>query len=156
MTRFFLMLFLVTVSAIRMVAQQTMPLIPNLGRPPVVTGNTAVGTATLTPGQMSTLLTGTPTAAATYTTPTATLLCRLFPTAISKSNAAGTINFWWEFYVKNTSAGANTITMAGGTGVTTVGTMTAAQNAITHFLVVLNNCGATPAAQLISLGTSTF
>lgn len=129
---------------------QTMP----FSRPvavPFRTGNTAADTAVLVPTQMSGLLTGTPTAAANYTTPTATQLCALFP--FVGSNAT---NFHWDIYWKNTSAGANTITAVAGTGVTITGTATVAQNAIKHWMVVLTGCAATPAAQLISLGSSTF
>jgi len=124
------------------------------GQIPFRTGNTAADTATLVSGQMSGLLTGTPTAAANYTTPTATQLCALFPFVKSGANTG----FWWDMWVKNTSAGANTITVVAGSGVTVVGTATIAQNALKHFRIVLNQCGptVTPAAQVISLGTSTF
>ncbi len=132
-------------------AQQPMPLVRTVGVP-FRTGNVAADTASLTPGQMSGLLTGTPTAAANYTTPTATQLCQLFPFV---TGAAA--NFHWDVYWKNTSAGANTITAVGGTGVTVVGTATVAQLSIKHFIVVLTNCVAgAQAAQLISLGTSVF
>lgn len=138
-------------------AQQTMPLGP-YGQVPIRTGNTAADTATLVLGQMSTLLTGTPTAAANYTTPTATLLCSLFPFV----GSGGVNNFSWDFFVKNTSAGANTITVVGGTGVTVTGTATIAQNAIKHFKIVLTACpipgttSPTAVAQVLSLGSSTF
>lgn len=137
--------------------QQTMPL-GTYGQVPTRTGNVAADTATLVPAQMSSLITGTPTAAASYTTPTATLLCTLFPFV----GASGSNNFAWDWFVKNTSAGANTITVVAGSGVTVVGTATIAQNAVKHFRIVLTACpisgssSPTAAAQVISLGTSTF
>jgi len=135
------------------VSAQTQILGP-YGQIPILTANVAADTATLAPFQMTGILTGTPTAAATYTTPTATALCALFP--FVQTQAAS--NFWWDLYIKNTSAGAFTITPAGGSGVTLVGTGTASQNQLRHFKVVLNECrvGATAAAQLISLETSAF
>ena len=144
--------FLFALTAAALFAQQTMPL-GVYGQIPALTGNTAADTATLTPGQMSTLLTGTPTAAANYTTPTATNLCALFP-FVQAQNAN---NFYWHWYIKNTSAGANTITVVAGSGVTLVGTGTAAQNNVRHFLVILTNCtSGSAAAQVVSLETAAF
>ncbi len=124
------------------------------GQIPFRSGNTAADTISLVPAQMSTLLTGTPTAAANYTTPTATQLCALFPFVKSGANTG----YWWEWYVKNTSAGANTITVVAGSGVTVVGTATIAQNNVKAFVIVLDQCGptVTPAAHIFSMGTSTF
>jgi hypothetical protein len=123
-----------------------------IGTVPFRTGNVAADTISLVPGQMSSLLTGTPTAAANYTTPTATQLCALFP--FVQSSAA---NLYWPWWIKNTSAGANTITVVGGTGVTITGTATVAQSAVKMFMVVLDNCVAgSQAAHVISLGTSVF
>jgi hypothetical protein len=132
---------------------QTMPLERGVaGQVPFRSGNTAADTASLAPGQMSSILTGTPTAAANYTTPTATQLCALFP--FVRTSAA---NLHWDWWVKNTSAGANTITVVGGSGVTITGTATVAQNAVKHFMVVLDNCvSGSQAAHIFSLGTSTF
>lgn len=134
-------------------AQQTMPLQRSVsGQVPFRSGNTAADTASLTPGQMSSLLTGTPTAAANYTTPTATQLCQLFPFVGSSAT-----NLHWDWWIKNTSAGANTITVVGGTGVTITGTATVTQNNIKHFMVVLDNCvSGSQAAHVFSLGTSAF
>ena len=139
--------------ALPVLAQQRMPIERGvMGTVPFRTGNTAADTASLTPGQMSSLLTGTPTAAANYTTPTATQLCQLFPFVGSAA-----ANLYWPWWVKNTSGGANTITVVGGTGVTVTGTATIAQNAVKMFMVVLDNCVAgSQAAHVISLGTSTF
>jgi len=135
------------------VSAQTQILGP-YGQIPILTGNTATDTTTLSPFQMTGLLTGTPTAGANYTTPTATALCALFP--FVQTQAAS--NFWWDLYIKNTAGGAFTITPVAGSGVTLVGTGTAAQNQVRHFKVVLNECrvGSTTAAQLISLETSAF
>jgi hypothetical protein len=113
--------------------------------------NTAADTATLTPDQMVGILTGTPTAAAAYTTPTATVLCNVFPIA-----ASGNYNttFGITLIVKNTSAGANTITMTAGTGITIVGTATVAQNKSAVFYLFPTSC-ATPAWKLVSVVSGT-
>lgn len=132
---------------------QSQPIGP-YGVMPWLTANTAADTATLSAFQMVGILTGTPTAAANYTTPTATALCAMFPFVAAQAAS----NFHWSLYVKNTSAGANTITFVAGSGVTLVGTGTVAQNNVRQFEVVLNECrvGSTAAAQLISLNTSAF
>lgn len=147
---FISLLLVMTVSA---VAQGRMPL-GLYGQIPFRSGNTAADTATLVTAQMSALLTGTPTAAANYTTPTATQLCTLFPFVKAGANTG----FYWTWIVKNTSAGANTITVVAGTGVTIVGTATIAQNALKPFIIVLDQCGptVTPAAHIFSLGSATF
>lgn len=89
-------------------------------------------TATVTIAQLLTkVLDGTPTAAATYTLPTAANL------------VAGIINARvgdsFYFVVNNKSGGANTITVAGGTGGTSDGTLTVAQNVIRQFLIIVTN-----------------
>jgi len=140
---------LLCISAFFVHAQQ--PIGP-YGNLPFTLNNTAADTAALVPAQMVGLLTGTPTAGATYTTPSATALCALFP-FVGASNAN---SFTWDWYVKNTSAGANTITAAGGTGVTLRGTGTAAQNNLRHFKIELTTCTGTPAANLYSLETAAF
>jgi hypothetical protein len=117
-----------------------------------ITSNTAADTATLSAQNMIGLLTGTPTAAANYTTPTATALCGLFPALASQNSAS----FTWPLDVKNTSAGANTITMVAGAGVTLSGTGTIAQNNVRRFEVTANNCGGTPAVTLFSLQAGAF
>lgn len=133
-------------------AQQSQPIGP-YGWLAWLTTNTATNTATISAQNMVGVLTGTPTAGATYTTDTATNLCALFP-FVANQNVN---NFGWDWTIKNTSAGANTITVAGGTGVTLIGTGTAAQNNLRHFKVVLTNCTAgSQAANLFSLETAAF
>lgn len=85
-------------------------------------------------------------AARTDTTDTAALILAAIPGAIVGSA--------FEFTIRNTADGAETITVAGGTGVTTSGTMTIAQNNSKRFLLVLTNVtAASEAATLYSLGT---
>jgi len=82
----------------------------------------------------------------TVTTPTAALIVAGLKNP--KADSAMTL------YIKNTSDAAETITMAGGTGVTVTGTATAAQNATKIFRLVLTNVGTgTEAAVLKSIGT---
>lgn len=114
---------------------------------------TATDTATLGTAQSFGLLVGTPTGAATYTTPTATRMCQAFP-AIAITPPTSNFDLGWD--IKNTSGGANTITVAGGTGVTVSGTATVAQNHIHHFIWVPGSCGATPAWTLFSAQDSAF
>jgi hypothetical protein len=123
--------------------------------------NTAlINTATVPAYSMVGLVTGTPTAGATYTTDTAVNLCALFP--FVGSQTAGASQYAWDWYIKNTAGGAFTITAAGGTGVTLSGTGTAAQNNMRHFKVVLTSCPPfnlttpTAAATLFSLETAAF
>lgn len=91
-----------------------------------------IGTATLTIAQLLTkIIDGTPTAAATYTLPTAALLVAGIPNA--------QVGDSFTFYVNNKSAGANTITLAAGTGGTADGTLTVAQDVIRPFFVIVTN-----------------
>ena len=122
------------------------------GQSQFLTSNTAADTATLTISQVtSSIIVGTPTNDATYTTPSATAWCAAVPWL---SNA-GQNNFWYLMFVKNTAAMAKTITMAGGSGVSVSGTATVAQNAIHGFVVVMK-CTGTPAITLVSTGTGAF
>ncbi len=85
-------------------------------------------TATLTAANSyNTIIRGVPTAAATYTTATAAAIVA----AIGGDCAVGTT---FMLVVLNASAGANTITIGGGTGVTVSGVATVAQNASKVFL----------------------
>ena len=85
-------------------------------------------TATLSAANSyNTIIRGVPTAAATYTTATAEAIVA----AIGGDCAVGTT---FMLVVLNASAGANTITIGGGTGVTVSGVATVAQNASKVFL----------------------
>lgn len=89
----------------------------------------ATDTATLTVAQMApgVELVGIPTAAAAYTTPTAVALIAAH---LSEKN-----NIAYTFHIDNQSAGANTITLTAGAGVTIRGTATVAQNITATFRV---------------------
>lgn len=92
--------------------------------------------ATMTAAQMrGGMIVGTPTGAANYTTDTATNIINDFLSFCSPF-----IGQSYEFVIQNISAGANTITLAAGTGVTlSGGTVTIAQNAARRFKVVITN-----------------
>lgn len=127
-----------------------------LSAPPVNVSWTAIAvlpttTGTLTARQMVGIGAAAVSGASSFTTPTATQLCALFPT-VGASNQ----DFNWDWYLRNTASGADAITMLAGSGVTLSGTMTVAQNAVKHFKISIRNCGGTPAAVLYSLGSSTF
>lgn len=120
---------------------------------PVATGNTATDTATLTVGQInSQLLTATPTAAAVYTTPTATAWCNTFP-FIASSNAQG----WnYDLFVKNTAAAnSNAITFTGGSGVTFVSNPSISGGHMRVLKIVFNSC-TVPAISIVPYGSNTF
>jgi hypothetical protein len=131
-------------------AQLSYPLGPygNLG----FTNTAFVNTATIPAFAMVGIVTGTPTAGATYTTDTATNLCALFP-FVATQNAQ---QFSWDWYIKNTAGGAFTITAAGGTNVTLSGSGTAAQNNMRHFKIILTGCTGTPTVFMYSLETAAF
>jgi hypothetical protein len=94
----------------------------------------ATDTATLTAAQvLSGILNGVPTAAAAYTTPTATEILAAIPDAF--------VGMTFDLVVNNNSGGANTITMTGGTGVTVDGTATVAQNVSRLFRCRVDNVG---------------
>ena len=85
-------------------------------------------TATLTAAQSyNSIVRGVPAAAATYTTATAAAVVA----AIGGDCAIGTS---FRVVVINASAGANTITIAGGSGVTVSGVATVVQNASKEFI----------------------
>lgn len=106
-------------------------------------------TATLTAAQsFNGIIRGVPTAAATYTTATAAAIIA----AIGGDCAVGTT---YTLVVLNASAGANTITVAGGTGVTVSGVATVAQNASKVFLGRVTNVTAgSEAITLYGLGST--
>lgn len=103
-------------------------------------------TATLTAAQSyNSIIRGVPTAAATYTTATAAAILA----AIGSDVKVGTT---FEVQLINASAGANTITVAGGDGVTVSGVATCVQNASKRFLGYVTDVG-TPAITLYALGS---
>lgn len=107
-----------------------------------MTQTALTATATLTIAQLLTkVIDGTPTLAATYTLPTAALL------VAGIANAQVGDSFF--FVVNNKSAGANTITMAAGTGGTADGTLTVAQDVIRTFLVIVTNVTAASEAYFV-------
>jgi hypothetical protein len=131
---------------------QTVPIGPG-GLMPVTTANTFTDTGSLSNFNFVGLLTGTPTAAANYTTPTAAAACAYFRNIVPPVSTL----YWFDWWVKNTSGGANTITIVAGSGFTVVGTATIAQNNVKHFLVNLTNCSSgNEAGNILSVGTSTF
>ena len=102
-----------------------------------------VGAVTLTAAEiLGGLIDGTPTGAATYTLPTATLMAA----ALNQSGIGNA----FEFTIKNSSAGANTITVAAGANGTGKGTLTIAQNNSKRFLLIMT---AAATYDVYSLGT---
>lgn len=91
------------------------------------------------------LIRGVPTAAATYTTATAAAIL----TALGSDATVGTT---FQAVVINASAGANTITFAGGSGVTVSGVATVAQNASKVFIGRVTDV-TTPAITYYGLGS---
>lgn len=107
-----------------------------------LTQTALTGTATVTAAQLLTrVLDGTPTAAATYTLPTAALLVAAIPGAAVGDS--------FTFIVNNKSAGANTITLASGAGGTDDGTLTVAQNVIRTFQIIITNVTAASEAYFL-------
>jgi hypothetical protein len=108
---------------------------------------TATATLSAT-NSFNVIVRGVPTAAATYTTATAAQIVA----AIGGDCAVGTT---FMVVVLNASAGANTITVAGGTDVTVSGVATVAQNASKIFLGrVTNVTSGTEAITLYGLGST--
>jgi hypothetical protein len=109
---------------------------------------TAGDTATLTMSQISnTVLNGTPTAAANYTLPTAASIVAALPYCIVGQS--------FDTWIRNTSAGANTITVVGSTGSTATGTLTVAQNQARLFVTIVTSC-TSPATTTYSMVTGAF
>lgn len=102
-----------------------------------------VGAVTLTAVEiLGGFIDGTPTGAATYTLPTATLMAA----ALNQSGIGNA----FEFTIKNSSAGANAITVAAGANGTGKGTLTIAQNNSKRFLLIMT---AAATYDVYSLGT---
>ncbi len=79
-------------------------------------------------------------------TPTAAQIVGAVAAAIATSS--------FEFIIRNTADGDETITLTAGSGVTLSGTMTIAQNNSKRFLAVITNAGSgTEAVTIYSLGT---
>ena len=96
---------------------------------------------------LNTVLTHTPTGAANDQMPTAAAIVAAIPGC--------QINSSFRFVLRNTSAGANTITVTTNTNTTLAGTMTVAQNAVREFVGIVTNV-TTPAVTLFSLGSGAF
>lgn len=103
-------------------------------------------TATITIAQLlAKILQATPTAAATYTLPTAALLVA----GISNCRVGDS----FDFIVENRSGGANTVTVAAGSGGTGKGTLTCAQNIVRAYKITVTNVGSgTEAYMLYGIG----
>lgn len=135
--------------------QKTYPSFSNQINEGVTVTNLGAGAQTLTAAQiLGSLIIGVPTAAANYTTDTAGNLVN----AIEGASVGSAI----QFTLRNKSAGANTITLVGGTGVTINAgdTATVAQSNQKTFLAVVtalpdqygNGAGVT----IYSMGTVVF
>jgi len=108
-----------------------------------MTVTTQVGTVTLTAAEiLGGFIDGTPTGAATYTLPTAALMAA----ALNQSGIGNA----FEFTIKNSAAGAHTITVAAGANGTGKGTLTIAQNNSKRFLLIMT---AAATYDVYSLGT---
>jgi len=113
------------------------------GRVTQMTVSTQIGTETITAAELlGGLIDGTPTGNATYTLPTAALMAA----ALNQIGIGNAI----EFTVKNSAAGAHTITVAAGNDGTAKGTMTIAQNNTKRFLLIMT---AAATYDVYSLGT---
>ena len=117
---------------------------------PVVTKTTAGAVTYTTAEALAGLILRDPNGASrTDTMPTAAALVDAVPGC--------QVNQAYYFDIRNTADAAETITMAAGTGGTTSGTMTIAQNASKRFAVVFTNVTqGSEAYVLYSLGTVVF
>lgn len=117
-----------------------------------VTNATATGVTIPAAQIMNGQFTHSPTGAVNDTTDTAAAIIARLPSC----TASSTTGTGFAFSVFNTSAGANTITILGGTNVTIVGTATVAQNAVRNFRGIVTACTGTPAVSIYSLGGGAF
>jgi hypothetical protein len=123
---------------------QPAPLLPYGVIPWNLTDNVATNTATITAQQMQGILTGTPTSAATYTLDSATNICALFPNLPTRKG------FNFDFYIKNASASQDrTITIAGGSGDTVVGSTVIPSGSLKRLKVVYSTCTGVPAVSIV-------
>lgn len=97
-----------------------------------------------------------PTGAVNDATDTAANIVSALPSCYLNSTSVAGLNVGssFTFSLYNNSAGANTITVTAGTGVTLTGTMTVAQNQVRNFIGLVTNC-TTPAVTLFSTGAAT-
>lgn len=111
---------------------------------------TTAGALTLTSAQLlGKLILRDPNGAGrTDTLPTATLL--------NQAVRGAKVGTSFEFVIRNTADAAETITVAAGTGGTTSGTMTIAQNNSKRFLLRFTGVGTSPSYTVYSLGTVVF
>jgi len=114
------------------------------GAPVAFADTTTITAASLLSG----LIIGTPTAAANYTTPTA---AQILDAMGGSGNAK--VGDCFDFYLRNVSAGAYTITLVAGTGITlaTGNTNTATQANTRMFRGVVTAVGASPAITIYSV-----
>lgn len=115
---------------------------------------TAADTATLTMAQLlGGLIVAIPTAVATFTLPTAALLI-----AALQSFGQPFLGQSFKFVIQNSSAGANTITVAAGVGGTavTAQTLTIAQAASKQFMIVVTGVDAPTYSLYTFVGPTTF
>lgn len=124
---------------------------PAAGAPGVTTASTVSGTATYTEAQVlgGLVLHDCGGGAATGTTGTAA--------AIVAALSGAAIGSSFDVHVRNTSDAAETLTVAGGTGVTVSGTATVAQNNAKTFRFVVTDAQAgSEAVTAYSLGSVVF
>lgn len=123
-----------------------------------VTDATATGVTLAAAKMVGGLYFHAPTGAVNDVTDTATAIIAALPACyVNSTSVAGlTVGASFRFSLYNNSAGANTITVTAGTGVTLVGTMTIAQNAVRNFVGLVTACTGTPTLTLYSQGTGTY
>jgi hypothetical protein len=124
---------------------------PNVGMNSISVDATTTGITLDQARLINGVLSHAPTGAVNDVTDTAANIVAALPGCYG-SSVGGTS---FTFILRNTSAGANTITVTPGTGVTLTGTMTVAQNFYRSFSGIVTNC-TTPAVTLFSLGTGAF
>ena len=112
----------------------------------------ATGITLSTAQVINAIFTHSPAGAVADTTPTATAIIAALPSCY----VSGTVASTFLFTLLNTAAGANAITLTGGTNVTIVGTAAVPQNFAGNFRGVVTACTGTPAVKLYSLGQTAF
>lgn len=151
MRKFFAWSIILLALGLGFLFSQTAPILP-FGVLNVSTANTATTTAVLSVGQVSQgLLTGTPGGNATYTTPSAAAWCGAFPFL----GANGQKGWDFAYDVKNTSPSGQTITVAGGSGVTVQSDGLVPGGSVKHYRVVFRDCQV-PAITMVPVGSNLF